>query len=377
MTSRERFITAIRNRKPDMVPVCPDISNMIPCRRTGKPFWKVYRDEDPPLWEAYLAALDYFQFDGWVAYGGVTWKTKTRIETRSKLVSRTRERIVEAYRHRTPAGELSDEMTYYRSDPPTRTRKLIKNIEEDLPAFRYFLQEPVGYDDTVFQEIRRRTGEKGITCISCGTPGFHGYFGSFDGGLEAVTYAYYDHPDVMEELRELMHRMCVKQCEMICEIRPDCILTGGSGSITLQSPELWRKLSLPTLKEICRLARQAGVLTMVHSCGKERELVKTCAEETDLDCVNPLEGPPMGDCDLAELKRSFGRRISLMGNLHTTDVMLRGTPEDVERAAKKAIDDAGAHGGFILSTGDQCGRDTPDENIFKLIDVARTYGRYK
>jgi uroporphyrinogen decarboxylase len=48
----------------------------------------------------------------------------------------------------------------------------------------------------------------------------------------------------------------------------------------------------------------------------------------------------------------------------------------VERAACAAIDAAGAGGGFILSTGDQCGRDTPDENIFKLIEVARTYGRY-
>jgi len=376
MTSRERFMTAVRNQKPDMVPVCPDISNMIPCRRTGKPFWKVYRDEDPPLWKAYLSALDYFRFDGWVAYGGVTWKTRAEIETTRKVVSRSGGRIVVASRHRTPAGELTEEVTYYRSDPPTVTRKLIKNIERDFPAFRYFLQAPVGYDDTVFREIRRRTGEKGITCISCGTPGFHGYFGSFDGGLEAVTYAYYDHPDIMEELRELMHRMYLRQCEMICDVKPDCILTGGSGSLTLQSPGLWRKLSLPTLKEICRMAKEAGVLTMVHSCGKERELVKACAEETVLDCVNPLEGPPMGDCNLAELKRSFGRRISLMGNLHTTDVMLRGTPGDVERAARKAIDDAGAHGGFILSTGDQCGRDTPDENIFQLIQVARTYGKY-
>ena len=84
----------------------------------------------------------------------------------------------------------------------------------------------------------------------------------------------------------------------------------------------------------------------------------------------------MGDCNLAELKRSFGKKISLMGNLHTTDVMLKGTPADVERAARKAIDDAAADGGFILSTGDQCGRDTPDANIFKLVEVAQTYGRY-
>ena len=39
----------------------------------------------------------------------------------------------------------------------------------------------------------------------------------------------------------------------------------------------------------------------------------------------------MGDCDLAELKRDFGHKLGLMGNLHTTDVMLRGSVKDVRR----------------------------------------------
>jgi len=376
MTSRERFMTAIRNQVPDGVPVCPDISNMIPCRLTGKPFWDVYLHEDPPLWQAYLDAVDYFKFDGWVNYGGIEWKTKTRIETTRKVVSRTDERLTVRCVFRTPAGELTEEVVYYVGDPPTCTEHKVKDVRRDFPALKYFFEEPVGYDATLFEEIRRRTGEKGITCLGVGTPGFHHYVGFMEGGLEALVYAYYDHPDLFEELTELVHRQEVRMCEMLCEVKPDCICTGGSGSITLQSPDIWRKLSLPTLKEICRIAREADVLTMVHSCGRERELVKACAEETELNCVNPLEISPMGDCDLAELKRTFGDRISLMGNLHTTDVMLRGTPADVERAARKAIDDAAEGGGFILSTGDQCGRDTPDENLFKLVEVARTYGRY-
>ena len=56
--------------------------------------------------------------------------------------------------------------------------------------------------------------------------------------------------------------------------------------------------------------------------------------------------------------------------------MLKGTPEEVREAAKQAIDDAGEGGGFILSTGDQCGRDTPEGNIRAMIEVARNYGRY-
>ncbi|MFZ4780579.1 MAG: uroporphyrinogen decarboxylase family protein [Terrimicrobiaceae bacterium] len=84
----------------------------------------------------------------------------------------------------------------------------------------------------------------------------------------------------------------------------------------------------------------------------------------------------MGDCNLAELKRLYGKQIVLKGNLHTTEVMLKGRPEDVVAASRKAIDDAAAGGRFILSTGDQCGRDTPDENLLSMIETARTYGQY-
>ena len=84
----------------------------------------------------------------------------------------------------------------------------------------------------------------------------------------------------------------------------------------------------------------------------------------------------MGDCDLAELKRLYGSKIVLKGNLHTTNVMLKGSVRDVVKAARKAIDDAAEGGRFILSTGDQCGRDTPDENLRAMVETARTYGRY-
>jgi uroporphyrinogen decarboxylase len=56
--------------------------------------------------------------------------------------------------------------------------------------------------------------------------------------------------------------------------------------------------------------------------------------------------------------------------------MLRGTPETVAGASRRAIDDAAEGGRFILSTGDQCGRDTPDENLRAMVETARTYGRY-
>jgi hypothetical protein len=39
-------------------------------------------------------------------------------------------------------------------------------------------------------------------------------------------------------------------------------------------------------------------------------------------------------------------------------------------------DEPGAGGSFILSTGDQCGRDTPDANITAMVEAAERWGRY-
>ena len=115
------------------------------------------------------------------------------------------------------------------------------------------------------------------------------------------------------------------------------------------------------------MCREAGVLSGIHSCGKETYIVKTCAEESDLNYINPLEIPPMGDCQLKECKALACGKLALMGNLHTTDVMLNGSIDDVRLASLQAMLDAGTDGGFVLSTGDQCGRDTPGENLLEMV----------
>ena len=68
MTPKERMLTAMRNEEPDRVPACPDISNMVPAKLTGKPVWDIYRHGNPPLWRAYLAAVRHFGMDGWLIY---------------------------------------------------------------------------------------------------------------------------------------------------------------------------------------------------------------------------------------------------------------------------------------------------------------------
>jgi uroporphyrinogen decarboxylase len=376
MTGRERIMMALRNEQPDRVPATPDISIMIPSRLTGKPFWEVEVNENPSLTYAYINAVKYFGIDGWMFNGSLDFKVKGDVTTDKEVIFRDGERWIVRHVTHTPNGDLVQTQVSPRDNPSTMTEKMIKDFKSDFPKIRHLYPEVLSSDASGYWEQKKAMGEHGMICVYIGVPGFQNFVGLFDGNLEALTYAYQDCPDLFEQLVALYEKHELRRLDMALDAKVESILTGGSGSITLQSPRLFRELSLPALKKITRLCKEAGVLCGIHSCGKERYLVEACANETDLNYVNPLEIPPMGDCDLAECKQKFGHKLALMGNLHTTSVMLFGQVRDVRKECLKAILDAGEHGGFVLSTGDQCGRDTPDENIFEIVNVAKEFGAY-
>ena len=374
MTGRERIMTALRNRQPDSVPATPDISIMVPTRLTGKPSWEVEYNQNPSLQSAYIRAARYFGIDGWLFNGRLTYEQKSALHRRSEVISRDADQWKVRTVISTPDGDLTSLIVYRRENPSASLEKPVKNFKEDFKKIRHLFSEVVSCDAEFYRQQKKEVGELGMICCYIGPPGLQNYVDLMD--LEPLTYAYYDHPDLFAELVAMHERMCIRMAEMAIEAGVESVLTGGSGSITLQSPELFRKLSLPAIKQIARLCRGAGIISGIHSCGKERDIVEACANETEIDYINPLEIPPMGDCDLAECKAAFGHRLALMGNLHTTEVMLRGSVRYVRRESLKAILAGGGQGGFVLSTGDQCGRDTPFENIFEMVQVAREFGAY-
>jgi uroporphyrinogen decarboxylase len=376
MTGRERIMTALWNKQPDRVPATPDISIMIPSRLTGRPFWDIEVNENPSLTFAYINAVKYFGIDGWMFNGTLDYQLKSEVSSDKEVIWRDDDKWVVRYVIHTPDGDLTQTLVSPKDNPSTMTEKMVKNFKVDFKKIRHLFSGVVSYDASMYHQQKKAMGENGMICVYISVPGFQNFVGLFDGNLAALTYAYHDYPDLFAELVEMYEKHELQKLDMALDAGVESILTGGSGSITMQSPKLFRELSLPTLKKITRMCKEAGVLCGIHSCGKERYLVEACANETDLNYVNPLEISPMGDCDLAECKEKFGHKLALMGNLHTSNVMFWGSVTDVRRESLKAILAAGKNGGFVLSTGDQCGRDTPDENIFEIVKVAREYGTY-
>ena len=376
MNPRQRLLTVLKGEIPDCVPVAPDFSNMIPAKLTGKPFWQLYLYNDPPIWEAYIECAKYFNIDSLMdGYFPLTFPEEIQDEGwEDYIVFRSNERII-TQAGRKENGKMVWKPTvnvYYLADPPTMNVPPEKVSLPPVPERWEPVEgrKEVDLGPTGLKRVKELMGDQGLV----------GVFVTSTAALNSQEeiYYYFDHPELHERWVEDRIEKAVQRYQRIMslEVKPDFICVGGSGTLVFQSVKIFRQLAFPAVQKVLEMSSRDGMLSHVHSCGPEKELVRIFSEETGLTVIDPLEEPPMGDCDLAEIKRLYGKKLTLKGNLHTTRVMLHGTPEDVISASKCAIDAAADGGRFILSTGDQCGRDTPFENLYAMIETARTYGRY-
>ncbi len=365
MTSRERLIAAIRNKQPDHVPAAPDLYEMIPIRLSGRPSWEMLVYQDPPVWKARADASFYFGVDAFVpVYVPMQEEINTAIvfQDQEKMITRSFSEE-DGRKQWSPFA-----MVYARNEPSAFVKAELIGLPETHEKYEWVKSNYSKTGREYFEDARQYVGERGVVapmvCLPC------------LGLWPEDTYAYYEKPESVRENIQKAGEDMMKTAEEILSWRPDVLLIGNSGLMISNPPPIFRDLVLEHLQKLTRLAKSHDVPTHLHCCGPERALVEMAAMESDLSSIEPLEESPMGDCDLAEIKEKFGGRLALKGNLHTTKIMLMGSPSEVEDACKKAIDAAAEGGGFILSTGDQTPRDTPEENIRIMQQVAESYGRY-
>ena len=83
--------------------------------------------------------------------------------------------------------------------------------------------------------------------------------------------------------------------------------------------------------------------------------------------------------DLEMVKRKYGSRVIVAGNVGVSEarsVMSQGSPEQVERAAKRALEIGMEGGMFWLSAGCEVHHALREENILALVNSAKKYGTY-
>ena len=187
-----------------------------------------------------------------------------------------------------------------------------------------------------------------------------------EGLLEDVVLA----PRFVDELLRGLTDYILRTMEILFEgCRFDGIAVSddyGTQKSLLISPGAWRGLVKPRLAEIYALARANGRAVFHHTCGNVREVIGDMID-IGLDFLHPIQPEAM---DVLELKREFGRHVTLWGGLRTQDLLPNGTPEQIRAEVKRLKRELGEGGGYVLEPGIIVQADVPPRNVAALIDEA-------
>jgi uroporphyrinogen decarboxylase len=232
-----------------------------------------------------------------------------------------------------------------------------------------------------FREIKDAiagTGEKGIVTAFVGKLFFDYIASAIEGGSTQAIYIFTDQADYLIDLQQRYIKFMEEMAEaVILNTKPDAIfIENGYSSIGIINPDMYRQWDIPVIKAVSQIARKYNVLLHVHQHGPCYPILNDLIN-AGVNLVDPLERPSSGDIhDLAAVKKQYGKKLALRGNMHSHEVLLRGTPSEVEAQVKECIAGAGERGGYILATGDGTIIGTPFKNIEAMISAGRKYGHY-
>lgn len=208
--------------------------------------------------------------------------------------------------------------------------------------------------------------------------GFHGdgTFSIPDGNeMAEFAYAIADDPDAVREKASRMadtaiernHRRQQEGVDVLFLCSDYCYNSGP-----FISPEMFREFITPYLARIIAAARKDGLYTIKHTDGNIMPIIDQLVE-CNPHALHSLD--PMAGVDIREVKRLYGDRVCLCGNVHCA-ALQTGTDEEVIASAEYALTYGKPGGGYMFCTSNIPFKGMPPERYGMILDVWKRMRNY-
>jgi len=138
------------------------------------------------------------------------------------------------------------------------------------------------------------------------------------------------------------------------------------------SPAQFGEFVTPYLKRLIQAQRQMGFHVIKHTDGNIMPILDQLVE-CNPHALHSLD--PQGGVDIAEVKRLYGDRVCLIGNVNC-GLMDTGTDEEVIESARYALRHGMPGGGYIFSTSNCVYTGMRLRRYELILDVWRREGNY-
>jgi len=195
-------------------------------------------------------------------------------------------------------------------------------------------------------------------------------------GDVAYFEAMIENPDLVDRVNEIVLNYNLRSIKNQIELGADALAITGDFAMTngpMVSPKFTARFLKPALKKQVDLGHALGVPVFKHSDGDLRKIMDILVG-TGIDGLHPID--PMAGMDLAEVKKEYGDRLCLMGNVNCGSTLSWKSVEDVRQEVKECIKKAGNGGGYICMSSNSIHSGVRPENYAAMIEAIKEFGTY-
>lgn len=190
-------------------------------------------------------------------------------------------------------------------------------------------------------------------------------------GMETFSIALFENRGLLETILDLYFDWTIAVAERVCAMGFDVFVSTDDVAFktaTFFSPKVFRELVLPRYR---RLREAITLPWVIHSDGNNMPFMDDLLS-LGIVGFHPNE---KGAQDITEMKRRYGKRLCLLGNVDLNLLGL-GTPDEVDEEVRGLIRDIAPGGGYIATSGNSLAGYVRPENALALSRAVLKYGKY-
>ncbi|MFX0015024.1 MAG: uroporphyrinogen decarboxylase family protein [Promethearchaeota archaeon] len=192
-------------------------------------------------------------------------------------------------------------------------------------------------------------------------------------GMENFFRSLYDQPELVKAVIERSTEWTIAVVDQANQSEVDFIILGddaADNSRPLISPKLFGDLILPEYKKIVK-ASDAPIIW--HSDGHITPLLSMIIEAGFMG-VHSLE--KKANINLANIKRQYGDKLVLAGNLDTTEILSQSDLTLVRKDVERCLNEGAPGGGFLFSSSNSLFEGHDISAILEAYRYAKEIGEY-
>ncbi len=372
MVGKERVSLVLEHKIPDRVPwgeyaidydtvekILGHETYLRAKAKTQIAFWEGRRDEVAQSWREDLIELyrklDFIDIINLAAMCTAILPPKDYIPEKPKRIDENTWEFEDGriYKYSSVTGDIT--LVY---DPQKWTR------EFKLEDFKY--EEPLPPDESRFEVldvvIKEFKDEKFILGPDGGEVSL-----LLLGDMERGLIEYIENPEVVKRAIDVALYRANKLDKFYIREGQDGVMWGtdfASNKGPFISPRMFREFCLPAIKERVRNVKGFGMKVMKHACGNNTQLMDIFVE-AGYDAYQSIQ--ETAGMDLKWLKDKYGDKLVLWSGVNVEN-LVSGTPEDVKRDVKKAMEILKPDGGYIFGTSHTIAVGTKYDNFMAMVD---------